>query len=460
MDNLRKIIDGLVYLFVFLLPWQTVWIVEERFLGGAKWQAGTVAIYGTEILLWLIIILSLVVWAKEKNNKMSFDSFRSSITNHYLPVTGYSLLISIFLLCSLLSIFWSGDKQLALYWWIKLAEGIVLFFVVSFGRLRVRKICWPLALSGAVQGVLAIWQFLVQEVAPNKWLGLAAHLPAELGTAVVATSDGRWLRAYGAFSHPNILGGFLAISFFATLFLYLNYRPGGRKIILASSLLAISGGLFFSFSRSAWLAAVTAYGVWPMAYGLWRMAYGVWPIANSKWQMAGNKKFLEIIKPTLYLLFVFLVLFSIYRPLVAARVVSSDRLEIKSVQERLDSVANAEQMVKSHWLAGVGIGNYTFSLHQKNPGLPAFAYLPAHNLYLLIAAELGLVGSLIFLAIIASFFLSAWRRSPREFWPAIFLAIILILGCFDHYFWTSYSGLMLWWLTAALIVKKEPDSGS
>ena len=44
-------------LFLFLLPWQTRWFYQSGSLNGGYWEYGTFSLYGTQILLWLIIIL-------------------------------------------------------------------------------------------------------------------------------------------------------------------------------------------------------------------------------------------------------------------------------------------------------------------------------------------------------------------------------------------------------------------
>ena len=57
---LNKIINYLLLLFLFLLPWQTRWIYQPGYLNSGYWEYGTYSFYGTQILLWLIIILFAV----------------------------------------------------------------------------------------------------------------------------------------------------------------------------------------------------------------------------------------------------------------------------------------------------------------------------------------------------------------------------------------------------------------
>ena len=65
-NKIKKLTEYLIYLFVFLLPWQIVWIIADRFIDGFKWYQGTILLYGTEIFLWFIVFVWLVF---EKENK-------------------------------------------------------------------------------------------------------------------------------------------------------------------------------------------------------------------------------------------------------------------------------------------------------------------------------------------------------------------------------------------------------
>ena len=58
MKFLNKIIEWGVYLFIFLLPWQTRLILKEGDLNG-YWEYGTASVYGTEILLYFLFLLAI-----------------------------------------------------------------------------------------------------------------------------------------------------------------------------------------------------------------------------------------------------------------------------------------------------------------------------------------------------------------------------------------------------------------
>ena len=63
--SFEKILKFLIGLFLFLLPWQTIWIFREVFVGGIKSEYSTLGLYATEALLW-VIILFFICWFWDK----------------------------------------------------------------------------------------------------------------------------------------------------------------------------------------------------------------------------------------------------------------------------------------------------------------------------------------------------------------------------------------------------------
>ncbi|OGY48968.1 MAG: hypothetical protein A3B89_02985 [Candidatus Buchananbacteria bacterium RIFCSPHIGHO2_02_FULL_40_13] len=424
MSRLAKTIEYLIYLFVFLLPLATAWILAEKFIFGFKWQEGTFLLYATEILLWVIIILQVFLMFFKKRSA-DIHCQKSLVVLAIWSLVAYTGL----------SIFWSTNHTLSFYWWLKLLEGVILMFIVLKARFKIELVAWSLFWAGVFQSILAFWQFLSQEVISNKWLGLASHLSANVNSSVIETGGERWLRAYGGLPHPNILGGFLVISFLAGLYLYFNSFGNRRKLLSAVGLVFIVAGLFFSFSRSAWLSAIILYFIWSL-------------ILFSK------KRLADLIKVSLYLLLILASLIMTYQPLVFTRLAANQRLEEKSIEQRLDSLAEARAVILKNPFFGVGLGNYTNYLISFKPGFLGWHYQPAHNIYLMVLAELGISGFLFFIIIIILVF----YKSSNLLAFSAFLAW-LIIGLFDHYLWTNYFGLMLFWLIIGLALKDFSKEG-
>lgn len=403
--NIQKIINWGFYLFVFLLPWQTRWMFKPGELNGGFWEYGTFSLYATDIFL-LALLLLFIFWQIDKTKPPA--KIKISKLN-------FSLLA--LLAAAFLSTFWASSPPLAWYNFFKLAEGLLLVWLLSVGRFSSRNIILSLVLGAIVQSFLAIWQFLSQMTFANKWLGLALQAPGNLGVSVIETASERWLRAYGALPHPNILAGLLVVCL-----LLLITQNHYHKLFVLFSWIIIATALFFTFSRGA-------------VIGL----------------LAGLLFYLKK-APVFILLFivVFGSLAFIFQEPFLARLNGEERLEIKSINERLTYYQQAGQLIKKNWYRGVGIGNYTLAVkEQVEKNLKSYEYQPVHNVYFLVLCELSIFGLIIFLYLIYQL-LFVYRHSPLL---PIFIAVLVIM-LFDHYFWTLNFGVLLFWLVAGL-VKKE-----
>ena len=364
----------------------------------------------------------------------------------------------------LISIFFAVDKVLALYKYGWFLMGLGLFFMLINKDLSNRlKLIYSLAAGIFLQALLAIWQFLTQTTFANKFLGLAIHNPAQLGTVVVEFyRQGvltRYLRAYGGLDHPNMLGALMAIGILLLANLLIQRTPlnikdkfrGWFLVINYGLLFFFSVALLFSFSRSAWLATVV--GLMVMIIANWRLKF--WP--QNSWQnylrnfwQSINFRSLEIRLVIGFGLALIIILGCLFN-LMTVRFSTQDRLEKISVTERLSGFSQALQIIKAQPLTGIGIGNYTLALWHNYPTQPAYYYQPVPNIFLLIWSELGIFGILAF----GGFWLVLfWEQIKKPHSAALgwaLLAALTVLMMVDHWLWSLHFGLFLFWLTLGLI---------
>ncbi|MFH1867009.1 MAG: O-antigen ligase family protein [Patescibacteria group bacterium] len=471
--SIVKIREYLFYLLIFSLPWQTRWIIRDPSLGGEVWEYGRISLYGWDILLLVLAVISMpLLWQEIKNVKIKsqdvipakagiqtkqqtefLDSdseagMTNNVDNKRLVFGTLFYLYFGLLVLSFFSIYWSGDKVLALVWSLRLLEAGLMWLLVLAIKPKLKFIFTSLMAAGVIQALWAAWQFLTQSTFANKWLGVAIHPLTQGGTSVVLADGERWLRAYAGQVHPNVLGGLLVITCLATVWLYFNrHREEGGKTDRRGDLWGLFpacrqagadarndnyllllyivqlAGLFFTFSRGAWLALFLTLGLW-------------W-FKNRE-----QKKYLS--RAGIFSIIIFIILGTIYWQPTVGRILGGSRLEQQSIEQRAGSVGESASLLETSWWRGTGIGNYTVGLQQFDPSNPGYRYQPVHNIFLLILTELGIIGLLLFLWI----WLTALLRKPFAIYHLL-LAAVFVTAMFDHYWWTVPSMFLLLWLIIA-----------
>lgn len=425
---LNKIWKILLAVFIFLLPWQTRWIYSPGSLNGTYWEYGTASWYATEIVLWLTIIcFALENFSRKKISHMFSKVHFYLHWKNLVIALGFIFFLAAFTVHSI-NIAVSYDYV------FHIMEGVCLFVVLA-SVVDKRYLLYSFWWSAVLQGVLAIFQFFTQNISANKWLGVAEQTPSTLGSFVVETGTERWLRAYGSFGSPNILGGFLAAALILGLILYVQSRPV-QKIYLTFGQSLILVGLIFSFSRGAWLAAVVGW-----------VSVGLFLLLKNK----RSKNFHEMGvygKQSVFFFIIFVSTLILFRPLFLVRFDPSYRLENRSLTERAEQYLEATNVIQKSPFFGVGPGAYTLALYEMDKTRPAYVYQPVHNSFALIVSEWGIVGFFVWLIVI-SFLLSQIRLRNPEFLPVIIT--ILISASLDHFWWSLYSGIIVWWAIFGLV---------
>ncbi|MFA6394006.1 MAG: O-antigen ligase family protein [Patescibacteria group bacterium] len=392
----------------------------------------------------------------------------------------------LFIVVSALSVIGAEDRILAVYRLGWIFEGVFLFFLVVFSNYNILKLFFFLGLGLSVQAGIAVWQFFSQSDFSSKWFGMALHKAEELGVSVIEVSNPgelpeRWLRAYGALPHPNILGAAMAGAGLFCLYFLLSRRlkQGIEKRISIAVLTLCFIAMLASFSRSAWLGFTVGYVI---------IFTGVLLRKN----LLARKAMLETI---LILGLVFFAFFGLYDDLVVVRIKGEGRLENRSITERISSSKEAWEIIKSSPLTGVGIGNYSLAqlrsqrseiVNRQSPArsdtrsvsggsivnLYAWDFQPVHNAFLLVFAETGLFGLTAFIGFLLAVFYSLFALVPASrsvelegndtclgkgknaavFGTAI-MASLAVMMVFDHFWMSLHFGVLLSFLIPALVLR-------
>lgn len=420
--------EGVVLVTLLLLPLQTRWIWHDAIIQNEVWEYGRFSLYGVDLL----ILLALVLWLASR-------PFQPTI-RRVSPLVWMSIAGLLFV--SFLSIYFALDSSLAINGFSRLLEGVLLFFLITQLRVSWRVPVWTVVLSGAVQSLLAFFEFILQQVPESKWLGLATQDPTFSGVSVVLTTGGRFLRAYGTFPHPNILGGFLVYCIVLAIALLITTEHKRIRTWVAALLPGLSAGLLFSFSRQSVLGLLVSLMSFPSM-----MAY------RAKAQMRLWTWGTGIVFVTLA------VLGGIFAPLVVTRLNVAGPLEKYSLDARASGVQQAKKLLVDVWPQGVGIGNYTLALQKKiDSNIEAKDMQPVHILGVLILAEVGIFGLAFYVLFLIMLFWEG-RHHPeparRSTHLAIAGALVIIpvfLGLWDHYLWSLAVGQWMFWSMCGLAV--------
>ena len=427
-----KILKFITLVFIFLLPWQTRWIYGNATLKNLSWEYGTLSFYGTEILLWLIVILTGIrVFCKKSfwQRIASRENFKKRWPYILIGVT-----VAIYGVYAYTS---SPVAVVSGQFFSRLIGAICLSICLMLSEIKFSKMALVFWLSGVGQGILAIMQFFTQKVVACKWLGLSAHTASDTGASVVQTATERVLRAYGSFGWPNSLGVFLAVALIIGVIIFANAERKYWPYLIAGQMI-IFIGLIFTFSRGAWLAA---------AVGLF-----VYLLLNIKQK---NKfALLMLAKQILACALIMAVLIPVYSSLFSARASADNYLEQLSLNERMTQYQIAKEIILTHPLLGVGPGLYTFYLAEHYVAPTYGTYQPAHNMSILALAELGLIMFLGFVALVVWFAVRTWKTNP------IYISVLIALltaGLFDHFLWSLYAGQILFWTILGLGINRLTD---
>ena len=142
-------------------------------------------------------------------------------------------------------------------------------------------------------------------------------------------------------------------------------------------------------------------------------------------------------------------------PLVLARLTisRSDEAVVLRIKYTSEALASGSGWLHVNWI-GVGIGNFTTWLSGYDRLLPAHLVRPAHSIYTMIYAEMGITGLILFLVLLGSVLKNFWKASHQQPLLRLGLGALLVatlcIGLFDHFYWTLQQGRILWWATLAL----------
>ncbi len=326
---------------------------------------------------------------------------------------------------------------------VKALSALVLVWLIYLYLINERPSpAAPLALVVLLQGIVAILQVWQQADMGLWWLGEPRLDPQDGGVNVLLVSGERWLRGYGLTGGPNALGASLAFLVFYLL-PNLLYARGWRLWAWSLTISIGAVGLLASFSRSAGLAAAVGLAAWAglswlrdrrrrvrltdsdFGYNVSDVRYNIG--AHPAWD---RQRRLAVALPVLLAVAYVLA----YVPALTSRFVpDANPLEVRSINERERDANVALAIIASRPLAGVGLGNFqkaAWALDSKS--------WVVHNVFLLVMAELGLIGALLWIWLVVAGLREGLRRWVLPGWLLGLWVVFLAPGMFGP-----------WWVTVS-----------
>lgn len=354
-------------------------------------------------------------------------------------------LIRLVILYAFLSALWAPRPDLAIAAAVHLAVAWILLCALrgAFRDNHFRQQAAFVFLGVAVvEAAWGIGQFLIQHDFGLQRLGESVLSPNHPGVAKILSEGRRSIRAYGSLPHPNILAAYLAAGLFlagAPIF-WLRHR----RNLLAVALVMMGAGLLVTFSRTALL--VTAVN------GLFVIIFSI-----RRWHRLPASAAAAAVATV--------IIGAILTQPLASRTALNGPQETGVTNRTVGYQAAAELIFHHPW--GVGAGNFVPAMEKLRPGLPSYQYQPAHDVPLLIAAELGVLPALVILAYVIQL---GWRfhvhRPDNDITNTTNFAIFMLGGVFiamgtvDHFWWSTVPGLLLLVTFAALVESRLPRPAS
>jgi len=443
-----KFIQRLTLLLFILLPIQTRWIAVPATLHGGYWEYGTVSLYATQIFIFLIAAYYLLQTYKNKKQPLSLLIVKSWVG---LFITKHKVL-TLFLFWLLLSILWAPRTAAIGVWLLLFLTAVCFWYVLQASKLSLKVILVSVGIGMLISGGIGMIQFAQQHVPASSLWGVAEQNPQDLGPSTVETSLRRWLRGYGTFPHPNLLGGWMVLGLLCWLGVFLATHPLTSDKDSWARLMAIvgtvvgAGGLWLSFSRSAWLG----FCVFLFLFWLYVL------IKKRTW-------FIPVFKWTLLIALMLVISAAVFEDPFRARTSFVDqsslaqfRLEEQSQNDRVKQWQEAKDIGFSKTAGvGSGVGNYTAFLGRLFPSREVYQLQPMHSTPVLVGLELGIIGSFLLLLLIIQYI----KKFVQHPFGMFLLIAVLGMMLFDHYWWSLYPGVLAttfaFWFAAQNITKPE-----
>lgn len=388
---------GLVFFFIFLLPTQLGkhFFFPFSYLSGVRVDYLAPTVYIIDIIIFFLAFF---------NSRFILNIFKKGSVIFLLLLLAFSVIFA-------------QSLPIALYQYVKILEVLIVGIVAYKHIVKEKALLIGFFITSVIQLILVLFQLVTKHSLQGIFYFLGErYMTLSMPAIAKASLNGiQLLRPYGTFSHPNSLAGFFLVLYSLVL---TDKKIAKYMLLKYSSLFVFTCLVFLSFSKTA----ILAYIIITVYYLIFR--------ARLQCKIC------------------------FWARLIIIGVVSSIFAQAKTdpltLQKRLELMSNSFQIILSHPLFGVGLGNYLIFQNQFSSKFSFFFNQPVHNIFLLFFSETGiLIGGFIFLKF--ALFLKKWLH------PDYMLVIVAIVttGLFDHYWITLQQNILLMGFITGLSLRRS-----
>ncbi len=300
----------------------------------------------------------------------------------------------------------------------------ILFYFIFVSTVKTKGHIYSLMtifmVCGFFVSLYGIYQYLTGAIGAQAWVD--ADMFADIK-----------VRVYSTFENPNVLGEYLILLIPVCLGLMWAAKKWHQKVVFTGITVTMCICLVLTYSRGSWVGLLLAIGIFALFVDRRLILLGI---------------------PVL------MVLPLMMPESIINRFMSIGNLTDSSSSYRVYIWLGTLNMLKDYWLSGIGLGTEAF-----NQVYPLYNYAGivaphAHNVYLHILSEMGIMGLVamlvilyIFLKMILITYLNTKDRFIKIFVVSVGagMAGYLLQGMFDNV-WYNFRVFLIFWMYMAFVV--------
>ncbi|HTE19569.1 MAG TPA: O-antigen ligase family protein, partial [Armatimonadota bacterium] len=282
----------------------------------------------------------------------------------------------------------------------------------SFGRYEAMR-----HLGGALIYFVVVYGISIRRQLDRLLLAIALAAGAASLLAFLNYGESDIERAHGAFRNSQLLAGFLCLVFPVVLITWRSADQNWLRLSAQVATVIVAAGILLSRNRSAWVGVAVALIVLAVLYFRYATRDGGWVPQKH-----------QVVVPVVMLVLSIGLFITMSRSggVIGERVNTVRALgQDETLQWRIGMWDKALRMTRDRPLLGWGVGSFPVQqalyYHPAAPSRTQREIIKtghtlgenAHNTYLQLAAELGVPGLLLYLAVFIGFFATAFRTLRR-----------------------------------------------